>query len=279
MSRYWVGSLMQCVGLVLAGANAFFVWYGVETDPWWSTTLSAVAVVGGIVMFIVGAMIRLGAPREHREPEEDLDSNANATIRAYYASAAPGTNPSYYTSPGYAVSSSTGYTLPPSGAVPPLPALSNPPEEYQGEFKGWRSFGLTVDEHYRYLLRGSHGTTWETGELDAVCLALSIYAPDGTCREHLKQARCGCGIYMMKALDKGWISSAIQNPGVILAQCSAWGVVVEGEHGFRAEHCRIDRLYVDDTNPELMESLCNRYKCLVLSLQEHATPLLTGRLT
>lgn len=232
-------------------------------DWWWATPL----VVCGSYFFII-AIVNTGKviSNANREATKGMESNT-------------GNSPIYYTGPSvtYTSTSAGGTFLVTGPPYQPQPAPDlGEPEEFQGEFKGWRTFTVGFEDHAKLRLHGSAGVMWESGELEAYCRANGY--DDPAIEAHLSKGTCTCGIYMTKALDRGHIVVALQQWQTVIAQCSASGLVVEHEHGFRAQRVRIDRLFVDDTNPELLESLRKTYGCPVLSLQEHATPLLTGRL-
>ena len=220
---------------------------------------------------------------ERRKTEESLDRDTDQDTVAVTVGplTAPGTNTIYFTTSGTRTS---GLVAPERPRLPqPLPE----PEHHDGPFTGWRIMHVSYDDHLRIRLTGMYDHVWESSELDATC-EVSYRPPEALgsdhCRDHLRVGACSCGIYLNAKAPLGSdLYEALASSRKVLAQCEASGVVLECEdfphaHGYRAEHVKLIRLFINDTNPALMEYLRKTYEIPVLSLQEHATPLLKGRL-
>lgn len=89
---------------------------------------------------------------------------------------------------------------------------------------GWRFWAIS----YGWLV-GMHDVPWPSPHLTAVCRHRHDRTPALGCR---------CGIYLNK--DAPTTSSIVFPSGrkikTLYGYCRAWGVVVEHEHGYRAEH-------------------------------------------
>lgn len=248
---------------------------------WWLIP-ACVITVSYFIFVISNRIVRAQRRRidEHRAAQESMGSNP--INRTGLTPITPSQYAQYHLTTTGTSTGGTNIGIRTPGYQPAAPDLGEP-EDFEGEFKGWRSYTIHMADRGKILLVGVR-QAWESGELVAECGSPEHWVADGGtpahCVSHLWAGRCSCGIYMMKALDRHSVIEALADWKTVLAQCSASGVVVEHEHGFRAERVRIDRLFVDDTcDPVLLDSLRTRYGCPVLSLQEHATPLLTGRLT
>lgn|SRR3990172_567760 len=103
-------------------------------------------------------------------------------------------------------------------------------------FRGVRSYHLIHDK-LGTRIRGMYGTIWDESRLTASCRN-----SQDLCRKHLrnKSSVCRCGIYALYNEE-----IAQQYPSIIYGDVVGWGAIVHAEKGWRAEHVRIDRLWID----------------------------------
>jgi hypothetical protein len=111
------------------------------------------------------------------------------------------------------------------------------PEITDSLIVGFRIFAVKYG-----VLQGYHNAQWKTEKLDAVCdqdkLKQHLQSTDFDRGEH------GCGIYIYK--DAAEAINEYKNDAVALVM--GWGNAFEGERGWRVEHCRIDKLWIWDSN-------------------------------
>ena len=100
---------------------------------------------------------------------------------------------------------------------------------------GYRPFSVD-GQGYLY---GGLGHRWDGRYLDAEC-PFSHRA--GTAHVHLSKGECSCGIYMQNPL--------VYTGREVMAECVGWGICIVADHGYRVEHCRIDRIFVPEGTPE-----------------------------
>ncbi|MGE0228834.1 MAG: hypothetical protein AB7U23_10030 [Dehalococcoidia bacterium] len=110
--------------------------------------------------------------------------------------------------------------------------------------EGWRLFQLQADAIRGLFLVGMHGQRWSGIEFTAVCYDRvdgPVIATQESCVHHLANPSWhhapGCGIYSTKR-------PTFIPPGYFIARCLSYGVVAEHEHGYRAQHCRIEELFL-----------------------------------
>jgi hypothetical protein len=108
------------------------------------------------------------------------------------------------------------------------------------DFTGYRTFRFSEGS-----LVGHYGQTWESAEMKATCgggVGAVFSDPWGrltTRPDHpAPDEKCECGIYAHKSPLKLTTMS-----GLVFAECSMWGTIIEGERGFRCENARIKRLW------------------------------------
>lgn len=170
------------------------------------------------------------------------------------------------------------------------PTVSLPTENFDGVLRGWRLFKVVHDENGFAHLYGTFHQRWDSPVHTAECksdsgdilatLSIAIAAKPiqksvtGDAATHLASGTCRCGVYLMKSLPADELAGTFTGSQVAVAQCVAWGTVVEHEHGWRAEHCRIERVFMSDQNPYLISQLRDRYGVPIESAQLHATALL-----
>jgi hypothetical protein len=100
-------------------------------------------------------------------------------------------------------------------------------------YHGLKAFDI-VHDNKGIALRGGYGTIWRELELQATCSgSLS------ECRKHLLGGACTCGIYSVYA------GTIREYPSIVYASVIGWGAIFEGAKGFRSEHVKIDKLWVN----------------------------------
>lgn len=107
-------------------------------------------------------------------------------------------------------------------------------------FRGIRSYHLFHDKQ-GFRLRGMYGVTWETSRLTATCGKSGLEGED-KCRNHLREKKCSCGIY---ALYDNMSNQFWGYRTSVFGDVVGWGAIIHAENGWRAEHVRIDRLWID----------------------------------
>lgn len=155
--------------------------------------------------------------------------------------------------------------------------------------RGWRAYELRWMGAQRLALVGLAHGLWEGPELQAECRhpGTTVFGPypmvmadcpiagdaAQVARRHLLAGRCLCGIYGVwdPADLPGWERSIPTQRGV-RAAAIGWGAAVIGEHGWRAEWARIDRLWLD-----LACSTCGREAAVALFPGKGSPPLLLCR--
>jgi len=133
---------------------------------------------------------------------------------------------------------------------------------------GFRSYQLAqqyMSGGYNYHLRGAHGAIWQTKELSVDC-------PDF--KEHVRSVgedwrgrgtgnantngNHDCGIYVYKdpseCLFHYGLDAKVDSKNSAMAIVYCWGVIGEFEHGYRVEHCEIQRLWIWDSEKKLAKN-------------------------
>ena len=115
--------------------------------------------------------------------------------------------------------------------------------------RGWRTY--TIDAQGR--LKGSR-VAWETAEFTATCEDDSTDVVTHLLNGCPYPSHAGCGIYShkvgpeyLKTERPQCTSQQYESPVSqinVVAQCISSGVVVEHEHGYRAERCRIEQMWL-----------------------------------
>ncbi|MDT4916343.1 MAG: hypothetical protein QOH89_1043 [Pseudonocardiales bacterium] len=111
-----------------------------------------------------------------------------------------------------------------------------------GEVVGLRTF--RIDDSGALLPLHSDGS-WYDGPNTAVCSPPTGHHPRGP--HPVPDAACECGFYAY-----GTEAAAAQNRNCryVHAVVSCWGGVVAGTKGFRAEHARVDAIWISERAPE-----------------------------
>jgi hypothetical protein len=125
-------------------------------------------------------------------------------------------------------------------------------EPLVGEIVGLRTF--RVDDSGLLLPLYSEGA-WYDGVNTAVCSPPTGHHPRGP--HTVPDDGCECGFYAY-----GSAESAAQNRQIryVKAVVSFWGHVVAGTEGVRAEHARIDALWISpDARPDLRKRVAAQY--------------------
>ena len=128
----------------------------------------------------------------------------------------------------------------------PLPELPIDLNERSDLVLAWRFYSYYIPIKGTPLLMGSRGMTWLEATAVAKC-------PLNDLQYHLKSntdslyLHCGCGIWAYKDISSGHkdISSGHTVPSSpdCIALCALYGTIQEAELGYRAEKCRILKLY------------------------------------
>lgn len=116
-------------------------------------------------------------------------------------------------------------------------------EPQVGEIRALRTFRVGPGGRLYPLFSDS---PWVDGPNMARCLRLGP-RPDGSVPHLAPNPHCTCGFYAY-----GGEAAAGDYPHSkhVLAVVACWGRVIAGTRGLRAEHCRIEALWLSDTVPE-----------------------------
>jgi hypothetical protein len=120
-------------------------------------------------------------------------------------------------------------------------AGSQPAMPLVGDVVGLRTF--RIDESGALLPLHSDGV-WYDGPNTAICSPPTGHHPRGP--HPVPDESCECGFYAY-----GTEAAAAQNRNCrhVRAVVSCWGGVVAGTKGFRAEHARVDAIWISDCAP------------------------------
>lgn len=144
-----------------------------------------------------------------------------------------------------------------------------PPVMVRGPVIGWRRFQchLTHDGYKLYSLTA--GCAWDGPAMqdDSLMLDVSFPLPYGPMPEPARgpkgnplpvdQRLPGVGFFSYRARPLRWAE--------VMAEVENLGIVVEHEHGYRAQGQLIRRLYVRESDPRLIADLERRYQCEVVN--------------
>src|SRR5690242_4618795 len=110
-----------------------------------------------------------------------------------------------------------------------------------GEVVGLRTFRI---DDSGYLLPLHSDGIWYDGANTAVCAPPTGHHPGGP--HPVPDENCECGFYAY-----GTSAAAAQNHNCryVQAVISCWGGIAAGTQGFRAEHARIDAIWISATAP------------------------------
>lgn len=270
--------------------GSFAAWNFFERD-WW-----AVGIQGGLAVLMLAVAVS-GTHSRHSGlvREARVDEAMNQAVRQVIPN---------FTYSGPLGSSSITSTW---GAWPSLPAPSPPqslvldePEEVEELVSAWRLWNLDYHAVDGLRLRGMHNAVWDSAEFEATCdlggLTKHLLNPEVGDQEHgLHELRRsgmlmpslypqhdfsapGCGLY---AHRKSVVSVVVPSPTTVLGTVALSGLVVPGETGYRAQHARIERLYVlvnpEDRGQEIacLEPLRKRYGVPVRAVTQAELELLT----
>ncbi len=152
--------------------------------------------------------------------------------------------------------------------------------------RGWRAYEVRWMGRRGLALVGLAHGLWEGPQLRAEChhpgttvfgpypVVVADYLVPGdaaeVARRHLLAGRCLCGIYGVWDLSDlpEWEQTIPPRHGV-RAAAIGWGAAVIGEHGWRAEWARIERLWL---NPAC--AACDRDATVALFAGKGSAPLL-----
>lgn len=101
----------------------------------------------------------------------------------------------------------------------------------------WYSLVSNCDDLF---LRGSFSYVWPSNQMTAICDSTS-YHREKMAEEHLAAGLCRCGIYAKSIFRREYVN----NYNNVFAVCVGWGNVIIGEDGWRAQHVKIDSLYIN----------------------------------
>lgn len=160
---------------------------------------------------------------------------------------------------------SAAFGTPPFGSYPitwttatnhlePMPTIEVNPEEVPESneiLRGFRSFSVKLDQETGELeLVGTYGHRWWQGTLKAECRPYggNTLSDPRECLANppistYRHGDNGCGIYSVKSPVDRALFPAL-NEWIVFAQCVNWGVVHEGETGFRAENTTIEKIWL-----------------------------------
>jgi hypothetical protein len=114
-------------------------------------------------------------------------------------------------------------------------------EPLVGEVVGLRTF--RIDDSGLLLPLYSHGA-WYDGANTAECAPPTGHHPRGP--HAVPAADCECGFY---AYGSARAAAQNRNTRYVQAVVSCWGGVVAGTKGFRAQHARVDALWISPAAP------------------------------
>jgi hypothetical protein len=129
-------------------------------------------------------------------------------------------------------------------------------EPQVGEIRALRTFRIGPDSGLYPLYSD---TAWIEGKNTASCNVLSAVSGDHfeTARHAAPDPACTCGYYAYASE-----SAAAERPHAqhVLAVVACWGKVIAGTRGIRAEHARVEALWMSATVPgDLASSVAARY--------------------
>ena len=108
---------------------------------------------------------------------------------------------------------------------------------------GWRMFTFDKD---RGGLSGTRNHVWPSATLTAEHVASAYDRQKENSPHHMEEGTCDqCGIYMLDtaAAVLAGLDNYAMDGKHYLASAEAWGIIIKGTLGTRAEHMRITRLY------------------------------------
>lgn len=228
-------------GLVAGAAGADAVLIVIDGLNWYRGLSLVFEVVALGVMLVSRRKLRRSR-EQYRKAIEDLQRSAGAAASAQllahtvnFTHLYPGFG-AHVTAANLAAAAAYLAAGPGEGASPSV-EVELGAEWTGGVLRGWRQYSLDS----LGKLSGGFGIPWDSTEMHAECRA-AVYTPNAVLRtavEHLAEGTCTCGIYIVGDPPPAWANTI-----EVYAQVVGWGAVVEHEHGFRVEYCRIERLVV-----------------------------------
>lgn len=245
------------VALIAQGPVALY-----ERPSLWVSLLILVAIA---MLFYAGLFLCVGAIRliwRHYHPKEE-ETMATMTVGGItYRFSGVGNGGSQHT---------TDASPTPDNPTPP----ADVPFEEGTVLTGYRAFQLEMYATERPTLIGQHATNgWLDGTFSAQCgfsdesAAQCLADPDWSKHKH-GTGSPGCGVYSVRDL------TTLDTAYPVYAAVVNFGIVVPGDTGFRAQHTRIEQLWMlhDDPNDwteTVAEHLSTRYgaPCDITTLEE-----------
>jgi len=133
---------------------------------------------------------------------------------------------------------------------------------------GWRIWRAVKCDGQYVLASLFNNIVWVPGKsLDARCLSLISVA-----QHRSPDPKCHCGVYAARRESIDWRRLGHRGlTPLVVGRVSLWGPVVEGEHGWRAEHGYPERLFV----PRVGKTLKERDQRVAESLEAYGVPTRT----
>ena len=130
---------------------------------------------------------------------------------------------------------------------------------------GFRAYNLTTDSYTtnNYLLKGNYGKPWETESLVVDCADFKQHVSDVDADWRGRpgadssgaDGKHDCGIYIYKDPSEClYHYGKTEGTNGAIALVYGWGVIAEFEKGYRAEKCKISRLWIWDKNKRLKDT-------------------------
>ena len=123
-------------------------------------------------------------------------------------------------------------------------------------WQGWRGYSLVGTKNYphdktEYRLEGSFNTEWVSTQLTAECKSYWGQSELDSERRadaelHLRTGDCLCGIYVRPTIADFTSPLDWSSDPSVLAQVVTWGWTIPAQRGWRAQHCRIEALWLVD---------------------------------
>ena len=122
-------------------------------------------------------------------------------------------------------------------------------EPVVGEIRGLRSFRVEESGH---LLPLYSDLAWFDGPNTAICSPPARGVGWAPCSRHEAPAPgCDCGFY---AVGSAAVARDLGNSRYVLGVVACWGRVVAGTRGFRAQHARLEALWLHPDTPTWIRS-------------------------
>jgi hypothetical protein len=124
-------------------------------------------------------------------------------------------------------------------------------ENGRAVLRGWREYKVDRSPDGFFYLKGIYGVTWTSSQMTADVMPTRHNAN---------------GLYAYYSLGSFYAVDATlppgpprPRPGSPIAECVLWGRVIVCTAGYRAEHCRIEHLWLHASDKDLAAQLSKRY--------------------